>query len=1224
MAQLTLKETIPSPLVLRDLLQEMVVKELQGPAQGDYEEVDERIRDRYLVGILAPRQRAEDMPLPLFEKPATPTAEDDDNLEGDFPPGEELGIEGVGRGNLSGDDGPTELSAPMSKAIFPSSLGLSFCVPLEITSLKVTTHWGHYDKAPSEFQTNPKTGTPKRVWKRRPCGGTAHEIPLQAGAVRPIIADETFPDAKIKGLIRRRDQHWSVTLFLVNDGTEPPPPNRERTWMFQCEMTVEPADGSPIFQKRQQRIDLPGTDEAFKQENEMLAMLYRRHVEFAVGHNIAVHAEVDPDNPNWAMRLSSRAVPSYEIPKITLPTIEDAAQNGAFAKLAGLVLDMKTLSDLQQKQVRPTLEPLVAAYKIWIEREKAKIDDPAEGLAHYHAVARKSIERCKRTLRRIEDGLTLLETDAQVFDAFRFLNHAMWLQRTRSLFSEGVRRGKDIDYNDVDIPANRSWYPFQLAFILLNLPSIARLDHSDRSENPDAVADLLWFPTGGGKTEAYLGLTAFTLAIRRLQGTVEGRSGEDGVAVLMRYTLRLLTLQQFQRATTLICASEFLRRQAEANGDHRWGRTPFRIGLWVGAATTPNRTAHSEEALKTVTGSADKKRPGAIRGGGSPHQLTNCPWCGSKIEFSPRCYHVEMPSKGRGRTFVFCSDKDGQCAFSRRQSPDEGIPILVVDEEIYRKLPALLIATVDKFAQMAWKGETQMLFGQVDGICDRHGFRSPEIDDAGSHPRTKDGKFGPSRTIPANALRPPDLIIQDELHLISGPLGTLVGLYETAIDRLCSWKVGGTTVRPKLIASTATIRQAKDQVHALFMRNTSVFPPNGLDVRDNFFSLQRPSNETTPGRKYIGICAPGRRLRLCLIRTYVTLLAAAEVLFERFGEAADPWMTLVGYFNSLRELGGMRRMVDDEVRTRLGKMAERGLAKRIIYSPDSVRELTSRLGSAAIPDTLDRLEGTFDPAVEEKRKEAGRTHQRPPDLKPRPLDVLLATNMISVGVDVPRLGMMVCNGQPKTTSEYIQATSRVGRKFPGLVVTVYNWARPRDLSHYETFEHYHATFYQHVEALSVTPFSEGAIYRGLAALLVSLIRLRGFEFNKNETAMRMATDTTHPFVTEAIDWIVKRAKLVGNGEVAQKVEAELKQKVDHWQSRALRRSGGSRLGYEGKKDSETIGLLRKPSIETWDEYTCLNSLREVEPTSLLILDDHNLDDEADFQDGTQNGEGGEQ
>ena len=395
------------------------------------------------------------------------------------------------------------------------------------------------------------------------------------------------------------------------------------------------------------------------------------------------------------------------------------------------------------------------------------------------------------------------------------------------------------------------------------------------------------------------------------------------------------------------------------------------------------------------------------------------------------------------------------------------------------------------------------------------------------------------------------------------------------------------------------------------MRDTNVFPPNGLDVKDNFFSLQRPSTEKTPGRKYLGICAPGRRLKLALIRTYVAFLASAQVHFVNHGEAADPWMTLVGYFNSLRELGGMRRLVDDDVRTRLGKMADRGLVKRIIYSPDSVKELTSRLGSTAIPETLDRLENIFDPIQEQKRKDAGKTGKRPKDLKPRPLDVLLATNMISVGVDVPRLGLMVCSGQPKTTSEYIQATSRIGRRHPGLVVTVFNWARPRDLSHYETFEQYHATFYQHVEALSVTPFSEGSTYRGLAALLVSLLRLGGFDFNKNETAMRMATESGDPVVQEAVKWIVERARTVADDETADRVEADLNEKVNYWKNRALNLTGGSRLGYQSEKDSQTVGLLQKPGIEAWDDFTCLNSLRDVEPTSFLIMNDHNLDD-VDF------------
>ncbi len=1217
-----LKGAIPSPLKMREMLEEMAVKELLGPVGGDEEEVSERIRDRYLVGILAPRRRAEDSE-DAEPAPATQQDEDDDYVEGDFPPGDELAIEGVGRGNLSGDDGPTELSAPQFKATFPSSIGMSFSVELDARALKVTPRWGVYNKEPSEFLTT-QTGAPRRIWKRHPRGNEPHEIPLVAGPVGPIVADPNFPDAIIKGLIRRRSDHWSVTLFLVNDGYEPKPPNRERSWMFQCELEVEAPDGSAIFHKRLNRIDLPGTDEAFKQENDMLAMLYRRHVEFVVGHGVAVHADVDPTDANRAVRISSRAIPSCEVPRSTPPTVADAGRNPAFAKLNGLVLDMKELCETKQTDLRRKLEPLTTAYGEWIDLEKAKITDPGEGLDAFQTVANQTISHCQRTLERIKAGIDLVESDQQVFEAFQFMNRAMWWQRTRSIFAEQVRRrpNEDVDYNEIDIEKNRSWYPFQLAFILLNLPSIARLDHPDRSESPDAVADLLWFPTGGGKTEAYLGLTAFTLGIRRLQGTVGGRSGEDGVAVLMRYTLRLLTLQQFQRATALICACEVIRRQAAANGDHRWGKTPFRIGLWVGAASTPNRTAHSEEALKTAAGSSGKQRFGAIGGSGSPHQLTCCPWCGSKIEFSTRSYLVETPKKGRGRTFVYCGDKFGQCVFSRSQSKDEGIPILVVDEEIYRRLPSLLIATVDKFAQMPWKGETQMLFGQVDGLCERHGFRSPEIDDANSHPKTRDGRFPAAKTIPAGPLRPPDLIIQDELHLISGPLGSLVGLYETAIDRLCSWRVAGKVVRPKLIASTATIRQAKDQVHALFMRRTNVFPPNGLDVGDNFFSLQRPSNEETPGRKYIGICAPGRRLKLALIRVYVAFLSAGQVLFEKYGEAADPWMTLVGYFNSLRELGGMRRLVDDDVRTRLGKMADRGLAKRIIYSPDSVKELTSRLGSTAIPEILDRVENMFDPLEEAKRKEAAKGGKRPKHLKPRPLDVLLATNMISVGVDIPRLGLMVCSGQPKTTSEYIQATSRVGRQKPGLVITVFNWARPRDLNHYETFEHYHATFYQHVEALSVTPFSEGATFRGLAALLVALIRLRGGEFNSNDKAMRLAIDAEHPFVKEAVEWIVRRAELVGGTDTARRVENDLREKVEYWKNRAMRLSGGSRLGYQSKKDSETVGLLRKPAIENWDEYTCLNSLRDVEPTSFLILDDHNLDDESDFVQAETGEEGG--
>jgi len=537
----------------------------------------------------------------------------------------------------------------------------------------------------------------------------------------------------------------------------------------------------------------------------------------------------------------------------------------------------------------------------------------------------------------------------------------------------------------------------------------------------------------------------------------------------------------------------------------------------------------------------------------------------------------------------------------------------VVDEEIYRRLPTLLIATVDKFAQMPWKGEVQMLFGMVNGRCDRHGFRSPEIEDASFHPKSKSGQ-PPAKSTDHPPLRPPDLIIQDELHLISGPLGTLVGLYETAIDRLCTWEVNGQKVRPKVLASTATIRNADVQVHKLFLRRVNLFPPHGLDGRDNFFSLQREPSEENPGRRYIGICATGRRLKAALIRVYVAYLCSAQSLYEKYGKAVDPWMTLVGYFNSMRELGGMRRLVDDDVYTRVKKMDRRGLAKRF-FPTDYLAELTSRMRSEDIPQTLDRLEAVFDPELEAKRKELAKTKEWKSAPK-KPLDVLLATNMISVGVDVRRLGLMVVGGQPKATAEYIQATSRVGRSKPGLVCTVFNWARPRDLSHYETFEHYHATFYKHVEPLSVTPFSPGALSRGLAGLLVSLIRLRGMEFNANDAAARiLASD---PAVQHAIDVIARRAELVGDGpEVANYVRAELQSKVDLWQAEAQNTTGGRTLTYSqpygsgGPKKGTTVNLLHHPGLEKWEEFTCLNSLREVEPTVKLIIDDGGLDELAE-------------
>jgi hypothetical protein len=1167
---------VPSPSELREELEEMVVCELLGPAGGPDEEIHEhiRVRDRYLVGMLAPSN-------------ARTVPEEEESLA--------MAEEG-GR-----EDEPAEADASQVPGLSPSSMGLSFSIGHEATSILVTARWGHYLRRHSEVVTNTK-GQPVTIWRRFQRGSGPHLIELREGAIdiwRPEPDEQ--PEVYVKGLVRQANDRWSVTLFLVN-GQKEPKRLRDQAWLFQPELIVESPDDTPIFRQRHTSEQARLTP-----EERAMAMLYRRHVSFAIGHGISVNAETLPDDTTGAYRLQTRVVPSFDIPSTESPSIDE------LPALDGLALDMQVLALSTPDELPALLQPLVTAYAAWIDDQEQRISDPFSDLAGYEGVAHEALHKCRDTLERIQSGMRLLTTDEHAKQAFQFTNRAMWLQRIHTLYAEEQRRGGSASLSDLDQPANRSWRPFQLAFILLNLPALTDLHHPERSTKADAIADLLWFPTGGGKTEAYLGLTAYTLAIRRLQGVIEGRSGQDGVAVIMRYTLRLLTLQQFQRAASLICACEMLRRADSTT----WGTTPFRLGLWVGQRSTPNTTQDSERAIEEergIRGTFGGFGGSAFGGIGSPHQLTHCPWCGSAIDAGKNLV-IERYSQGRSRTLTYCGDPYGQCMFSKAKSPEEGLPVLVVDEEIYRLLPALLIATVDKFAQLPWKGETQMLFGQVEKHCPRHGFRAADLDDADSHPAT--GRFPRVRSIPHAPLRPPDLIIQDELHLIAGPLGTLVGLYETAVDHLATWKVDGQAVRPKVIAASATIRRAEQQVQALFLRRVTIFPPQGLDVEDNFFSRQRPPSALTPGRRYIGIRASGRRLKASLIRVYVAHLAAAQVLYDKYGPAADPWMTLVGYFNSMSELGGMRRLVDDDVTSRLRKMDERGLAKR---NRPIIEELTSRKSSSQIPKVLSRLEQSFsaprgnittnathtvvNPAPTALAEPSGETAATGTPIVPRPIDVLLATNMISVGVDIKRLGLMVVTGQPKTTAEYIQATSRIGRTHPGLVCVVYNWSRPRDLSHYEQFEHYHATFYQQVEALSVTPFAPRALDRGLAALLTSYVRLTDTQFSKNGAASKIDSPEAALYFEQAIEEITGRAaEITSEAEAVARVRADLEKLRDYWLSKARSMSG---LGYKTRNDGRTLGLLKDPEQGNWEPFTCLNSLRDVEPMVQLILDERDL------------------
>ncbi len=1148
---------------VRAQLEGILDRDFLGPWGGEEEELaGEGPRSRYLVGFLAPRG-------------VHTSAEDVDASLGD--------LDGE-------DDGPDRASPVAANTMFPRSFGLSFAVAPDTNSIAVKVSWGRYKREPSATLTN-DSGDPIRVWHRTP---VAHQVSVSLTEGNQRLANAPWtdqPGVTLRTVCRLRDDRLVVEMALVNDQREPEK-NRDTGWLFQTRLQVLAQDGlSPIFLPTRERKASDGSAE----EDRHLSMLYRESREYAVGRNVAVVAE-DNVESRRATRLTTEWLPGYEVPQTVAPTVATEP------RLEGLELEMRALASLEPEQLRAALEPLAGGYESWLDEQHHRLDSEADLAPHAKAGA-AAIDDGREAARRIRAGIDLLVTNAMALDGFRFANEAMALQRVHSEVGLLRRSDPTLTYaaalERCDVPGKRSWRPFQLAFVLLNLPALTDPAHEERSPLYTATVDLLFFPTGGGKTEAYLGLAAYTFAIRRLQGVIgsdsEGRDGSEGVAVLMRYTLRLLTAQQFQRAATLICACEFLRKRQIAIGDQHWGTTPFRIGLWVGQAASPN----------TYTDAAAQIR--AARGQGRPTgtrvlQLLTCPWCSAELKES----HDLDPQDAERRVYLYCSDADGTCPFSRRQSPNEGIPVLTTDEEIYRLMPSMVIGTVDKLAQLPWRGQAGMIFGRANRRCSRHGFRHADLD---AFTECRD-RHNATAHLPAATTtqviqpRPPDLIIQDELHLISGALGTMVGLYETMVDELCSWTRGRDRIRPKIISSTATIRRANEQVRQIFGRRLAIFPPPMIDAGDTFFSVQVPVSDENPGRRYRGICAHGIRLKQSEIRLAATLLTTTQYLFDVHGEAGDPYFTCIAYFNALRELAGMKRLLDDDISVRVRRGKSRGLANRPV--PLEVQELTSRMPSSRISETLRQLEQVALPAFDST---AARSQRPRPERDGRPpIAMLLATSMLQVGVDVTRLGLMVVTGQPKNTAEYIQATSRVGRDAsrPGLVLTLYNWARPRDLAHFETFCHYHQTFYKRVEPLSVTPFAARAVDRGLTGVLVGMIRNAELTFSPNLAAQQVNLSSRE--VKAATDVIVKRAgRISASNDVEERVRDAIQDRLDKWLARRAHIEA-ARLGYRSGTDVE--GLLRDAGAGDWDVWTAAYSLRETEPEANLVLPSESVVDQT--------------
>jgi hypothetical protein len=1045
----------------------------------------------------------------------------------------------------AGDDDAVPERAPARKPPFPSSMGLSVLLPEAVAELEVTVCWGDYEALPDARHDLPRredlAGSVWGQWQRTPrqvtLAAPVHEsdtpveieVPDSGGlhlavSVRPVRAG---------GL----DGVRSVSVFLVNGRPPAADVRRDAAYVFQAELVLRSA--RPFFA----RPNLRGQNS--REPDEQVADLqYHDAYEYAVGHNVSAVAVRDANGACHEVRTAW--IPVAEVEKVE------------HAEVAGVDLRMESLAAATDAAaVHALVAPMLDAYAQWIEDQAAygaALAEPGR-----RQVAAELAQRAHVARARMQSGLDAL-AEPHVLEAFRVANRAV----ATALRQRKSREHAGMAPEQVSAP---SWRPFQIAFLLMNLAGLAHGEHPDRK-----VVDLLFFPTGGGKTEAYLGLAAFTMVLRRLRDpSIHGA----GVSVLMRYTLRLLTLDQLERAATLVCALE-LERQQDV---HELGTWPFEIGLWVGQSATPNRMGRKGDKdqntarARTIAFQNDPKRKP------SPIPLESCPWCGDK--FTKDSFQLLPDTDAPRELRVFCASR--RCAFHPRRQ-QRGLPILAVDEPIYRRLPAFLIATVDKFANLPWVGDTAGLFGRVS----RH-------DDDGFY------ALGEPRTGKAleRRLLPPDLVIQDELHLISGPLGTMVGLYESAIDAL-SARDRGTDheVRPKIVASTATVRRADRQIRALFGRaNVDVFPPPGPDRRNSFFARTVPSSERN-ARLYVGVAAQGRNLKVILLRTYLTLLAAAQKHWLAAGGSrqadnpADPYMTLLGYFNSLRELGGSRRIVEDEVRARLLDYGQRRRRVGEAESPFANRaelaepeELTSRVSTNLVAETKRRLALGF----HDKER----------------IDVVLATNMISVGLDITRLGLMVVLGQPKTAAEYIQATSRVGRdeERPGLVVTLLNLHRPRDRSHYERFATWHESFYRAVEATSVTPFSPRAVDRGIAAVTVALSRLGFPQLTPPRGAA--AIGAHRKALDEVADILASRAEGHDNLDadeaegLRQRVRARVMDLLDTWQHVAdqkgelqyQREVGGAPPLLFEPLDPE---LLRQPREA--QKFKAHRSLRDVEPT----------------------------
>ncbi len=1291
---------------MRELILNEFVKEVIGPRNGVNERIKENPLYEYLTGILSPLdktyERDPDQESNMVIKEVT-TNETEDNTEESTP-------------IFSRHD---TILDPRTR---PRSMGLSFQLksPKNEDVIDICLTWARYLKDKNEWARKPRSFI-KRGLK------ITDDKTIYIDSKSKITKKEK---AEISLHIIKRplvNGASHISIFLVNELEKKENKNKTSFHIFQPQIRINCVNGTIIS------FDTAlGEDEEEKEDY----FVYRNNKFLARGHMCsAIWSDIDPERKskehsfnglpfywidgeplsgNYKELFSSPDIRTEFVPIYSISSRSYNWENKWGGKPE--LIAEKISETWNPIKIREALYPLIEGYEKWIiglsEKSKKLTREERE-------IAEKIIGKSKEIASRIKSGIRIIERNSNVRLAFCFANKVMDLQYK-------WKRGSD---------KQLEWRVFQLAFFLMNIDSL-----SSENSNERDICDLLYVPTGAGKTEAYLAIAAFMLGLRRLKV----KTNPSGIGVIMRYTLRLLTIQQFRRALGMITAAEFLRvmhenskfgwRPKECENDNKflWGINRFSIGLWVGGGVTPNRIIGMATRSRYICGGIERIKGDnrCNKEDGEPAQILNCPVCNNilsvpdsglssgthtlhvlasitpnkqakydkitrrhtdykigekttlnEIKFSntneeqitvsiklttktrmtsnkidniwnkisdilvsegldvrlvstrvSRPGYFILSKENRRGTLepynfeIFCTNPKCQLNhdaiwFEGRPSGlnqkktiridgkeyeqnsklnfikvpyfhkkdneylSSRIPLnaLTTDEQVYSFPPSFLLGTVDKIARIPFEPRSGVLFGNVDKYHPIYGYYREGCPPLSKLFRSGDQPKDKNMSIEIDKLNPPDLIIQDELHLIEGPLGSMVGIYETAIDFLSSF---GKKV--KYIASTATVKEAKSQVKCIFTRNVNQFPSVGLDANDKFFlryAGKHPLEEEGPGKLYVGLCAPGIGLLTTEHRLWARLLQSVYELSKKHGNDIDNYWTLVGYFNSIRELAGAVSIYRQDIPQRMGKISDD--PRYIPDDEDRKIELSGRKDSTDLPQTLSLLEKRFSGDVK----------------NPQTADSLFTTSMFGTGVDISRLGLMIVHGQPKTTSSYIQSTGRIGRKRGGLIITFYRPTMPRDMSHYEMFCGYHMNMNRYVEPVTVAPFSPGTLERCAGPVLVGILRnMRNptTKWQMNDSAPLMKDRKNDKEVSELKDIFENRSQNQHTSRKPPKdsVRNFIVSQIERWNSHAHRESN--------LKYNEYI-IARKPvvlgdSIHLYENYSVVYknvppSLRDIEETT---------------------------